>query len=267
MEWSKIKTILIFIFLIVNAFLFTMYFKGIYKDTNLNQQVVEDTVSILARNNVSVDKSVMPKTHSNAKICNVENKYSTVSKMLDAARSFSKQNNVDYLNKERTDIHGNTFTCLVNETKPVSNYVKYAKKEMKKTGLLENADYSTVEKDGYLFFYLKFEDKIFYDSYIRVKTTENGIQEIYGNNWLGDSVTEGGMAETVSPAEILINFATRMNFDAKVDVDSIESGYYIGNRDETVRVTAFPVWKISLKNGDVYYYDMRNGDLLNNPEE
>ena len=266
MEWSKIKTILICIFVVVNAFLFTVYFKGMYVDTTLDDQVVENTITILSQNNIAIDKYVMPKTHANAKVCSVENKYNSVSVMLEAARRISEEKGVQYLDDDSTKVRGNTFICAVNENNNVLNPTKYAKKEMKKTGLLEDVEYSVHERDGYVYFYLKFEDKIFYDSYIRVNVTEKGIQEIYGHNWMGDTITEGGLAETVSPAQILIDFATDINTEKEITVDSVKAGYYIGDRDETVRVTAFPVWEITLSDGRIYYYDMRNGDLLNSNE-
>ena len=70
------------------------------------------------------------------------------------------------------------------------------------------------------------------------------------------------MAETISPAQILIDFAIQMKFDKNVTVTKVEAGYYIGNRDEAVRVTAFPVWEFVVSDGSVYYYDRRNGDLV-----
>ena len=136
-------------------------------------------------------------------------------------------------------------------------------KAIEKTGLLGDVDYSLRESDGYVYFYLKHGNMVFFDSYIRVKCTNKGIQEIYGNNWYCDKVTEGSMAKTVSPAQILIDFAVRMKYTQKVTITKVEAGYYIGNRDETVRVTAFPVWEITLSDGGVYYYDRRNGDLVN----
>ncbi|MBQ7953885.1 MAG: hypothetical protein IJ332_04005, partial [Clostridia bacterium] len=114
----------------------------------------------------------------------------------------------------------------------------------------------------YVYFYLKNGNMVFFDSYVRVKCTQNGIQEIYVNNWFGDKVTEGGTAETISPSQILIDFAVEKSYTEKVTVKSVEAGYYVGNRDETVSVTAFPVWEISVSDGGVYYYDRRNGDLV-----
>lgn len=262
MEWGKIKTILIVIFAFVNLFLFVMFFKGEYVDNSLDDELIENTVTILEQNNISAEKSLMPKTHYNVSVCSVENRYSSVGDMLESAREISAQNSVNYLDADNTDIYEDSFVCTVKQSTEVSDITGYTKREIEKAGLVENVDYTVAEKDGYVYFYLRFDDKIFYDAYIRVKTTEEGIQEIYGYNWLGDTVTEGGISETVSPAEIIINFALEADFNEKVRLESVRSGYYIGERGETVRVTASPVWEISTSDGQVFYYDMRNGDLL-----
>ena len=266
MEWSRIKTILIWIFASVNIFLFVIFFKGMYSGTELSDEVIENTVNVLSKNNVIISKDIVPKTLSNARICNVENKYSSVSDMLDYARRVCSKNDVAYLDEENTKIRGNNFTCTVNSDVNISKPSSYAKSEMKKTGLLDNIEYIAEEKNGYVYFYLKYDNKIFYDCYLRVMCTKKGIQEIYGHNWLGDTITEGGMAETVSPAEILIDFAVQGKYSEPVKITDVEAGYYIGNREETVRVTAFPVWEITLSDGSVFYYDMRNGDLMNSNE-
>ena len=262
MEWSKIKTILIWIFVVVNAFLFSVYLKGMYVDNTLDSEVIENTVEILKSHNIIIEKDLVPKIHDSVKVCNIENRYSSVSEVVEGAKNISLQNGKELFNDENVRIEGNSFTIKVNEDKKVSKSVSYVKREMKDTGFLDNVEYSVKEMDGDVYFYLRFQDKIFYDSYIRVKASDKGIQEIYGHNWMGDSVTEGGFAETISPAQILIDFAIENGNTEKRAIKSIQSGYCIGDRDHTVRVTAFPVWEIILDNGDVYYYDMRNGDLV-----
>lgn len=267
MEWGKIKTILIWIFAIVNIFLFSMFFKGIYTGEELSDDAVKDTVNVLAKNNVEITVDTMPKDCSDARICNVENKYNSVSEMLENVRKVSAENGVMYFDEENVKVKGETFTCTVNSAGKVSDTLKHTKSEIKKTGLLNDVEYSTRKSGEYVFFYLKHGNMIFFDSYIRVKCTQKGIQEIYGHNWLGDNVTEGGTAETVSPSQIMIDFAVNTNYSEKVTVTSVEAGYYVGNRDETVRVTAFPVWEISVSDGSVYYYDRRNGDLINSNKQ
>ncbi len=262
MEWSKIKTILIWIFAIVNIFLFSMFFKDIYVGTELSDDVVKNTIEILKKNNVSITAEVMPKDCSDVRICNVENEYNSISEMLESIRSVSTKNGVSYFSEENVDVKGKSFTCTVNSDEKVSNTLKHTKSEIKKTGLLDDVEYSIRESGDYVYFYLKNGNMIFFDSYVRVKCTQKGIQEIYANNWFGDKVTEGGTAETISPSQILIDFAVEKSYTEKVTVKSVEAGYYVGNRDETVSVTAFPVWEISVSDGGVYYYDRRNGDLV-----
>lgn len=262
MEWGRIKTILIWLFSIVNLFLLIMFLDVIYSGTNISDDVIESTVAVLEKNNVIVDKDIVPSTHTTVKICNVENRYNSVLSMLEAAKKTAVQEGSEFYVKDGADVGNNTFLSTINESKTISNPVSYAKKMIKKSGLVNDTGYSVVKKDGYIYFYLEFENKIFYDSYLKVKVTEKGIQEIYGYNWLGDSITDGGPAETVSPLEILVDFATQQKFEKKVTVTGMKAGYYIGSRSETVKVTAFPVWQITLDNGKVFYYDMRNGDLL-----
>ena len=262
MEWGKIKTILIWVFVVVNIFLFSMYFSDLYSGNEISDEVVEDTISVLAKNNVVITKDVMPKDCSDVNIYNVENTYNTVSELMEKVKKTSKSNGITYFNDENLSVKGKTFTCKVNSNEDVSDISDYSEEQIEKTGLLDDVDYNLRENGGYVYFYLKHGNMIFFDSYIRVKCTDKGIQEIYGNNWYCDKVTEGSLAQTVSPAQILIDFAVQMKFTQKVTITKVEAGYYIGNRDETVRVTAFPVWEITLSDGGVYYYDRRNGDLI-----
>ncbi len=265
MEWSRIKTILIWVFVMVNIFLFATYFKGIYTGNRISDETLENTAIILKNNNISLDKDILDGNYSNAKICTVENKYNTISAMLENARKNAQDNGEKYISEENTKIRGNTFTSAVNSDLKISNIEKHVKKEMEKTGLLKNVSYKTVVENDGIYFYLKFDNKVFYDSYIRVVCTQKGIQEIYGHNWLGDVISDGGIAEAMSPAEILVNFALNTDYKNNVTVTEMEKGYYIGERFETLRVTAFPVWKITVSDGKSYFYDMRNGDLLDKP--
>ena len=262
MEWSKIKTILIWIFVIVNIFLFSMYFKDMYAGNEISDDVVADTISVLAKNNVEITEDVIPKDYSDVKIYSVENKYNTIEAMIENAKKISKENGVSYLNDDNISIKGKNFTCTVISNEDVSDRADYAEEELEKTGLLDDVTYNVKESGEYVYFYLKHDNMAFFDSYIRVKCTDKGIQEIYGNNWYCDKITEGSMAQTISPAQILIDFAVQTKFEQKVKITKVEAGYYIGDRDGTVRVTAFPVWEITMSDGSVYYYDRRNGDLV-----
>lgn len=253
MDWSKIKTVLIWIFAFVNLFLLSIYFDVTFTSKTLEEDVITGTVEILRQNNITIDKETVPKNLDNVKICSVENKFADIKEMLETVSNSSGNN---LLNSENLEIVGENFVCnlkLDKEIKP--------EKLIKESGLISYGDYKKVEKDKEVYFYLSFENKVFFDSYIKVKSDGKNV-EICGKNWLGDKVSQESVAKIVSPAEILINFSTQYDGEKAIKVNSMTAGYFIGSRNETVRATASPVWEISTSDGEKYYYDMRNGDLL-----
>lgn len=262
MEWSKIKTILIWLFSIVNLFLIIVYLNSVYLENNLSDDVILNTVEVLGKNNVIISEDIIPKGHNSVKICNVENRHDSVVSVLETAKRSAIEKGADFYIDTGVEITGNAFKYVISEDMEISNPYKYAKKLIKNSGLLGDTNYLTVKDNSCVCFYMSFDNKIFYDSYIKVRFDEKGIREISGNNWLGDYVTDGGAADTVSPVEILVDFATENKFEKKVNVTEMKSGYYIGDRVQTVKVTAFPIWHIALDNGRVFGYDMRNGDLV-----
>lgn len=241
MEWSRIKTILIWVFALVNLFLLTIYFKEANTGKVLSDEVLVSTVEILKQNNISIEKDIIPKNFQNVKVCSVENRYADVEKMLTEA-------GVDK-NKYTTDGNGFLYTAQSEEE---------AEAVLKKLLL---SSYKKEEAYGVEFYYLSFGNKVFFDSYVWVKNTD-GTAEIGGKNWLGDSISEEGVAEIVSPAEILVDFSAQYDGSREFAITGMTEGYYIGERAENVRATAAPVWRITLSNGEEVYLDMRNGDIL-----
>lgn len=264
MEWGKIKTVLIGVFAVINIFLLFAYFKGAYTGKTISAELIDDTVVILKNNDIVIDGKIIPVHYENAKICNVENKYANMSDVLEYIWSNENENTKKYLKKSSTDVSEDEFTSICNVD--ISNYntktIQHIKAEIEQTGLLLNTNYKVVDNGDKIYFYAIYENKVFFDSYIRLSIRNDTIYEVYGKNWLGDRVTESSVAEVVSPIEILINFANEKSTDDRLTVTAMRSGYYIGRRGDTVRATASPVWEICVDNQKSYYFDMRNGDLL-----
>ena len=236
-------------------FLFSVYLNG-SGTTGLSDETVDETIRVLELNNVSVDKSLIKKNFENIKVCNVENSYATPEDMIEGSADG------EYVAKAGLTSDEKSFTYVPESgSKLYKLDIKNAAKELEKAGLLKKGEYAVVQKEGGMCFYLKFEDKVFFDSYLYAKQKDGTVYELYGYNMLGDAVSEGSLAETVSISEILINFATSGN-ETHREITSLRAGYYIGTRDGTVRATASPVWQIKTSDGNIFYYDMRNGDLL-----
>lgn len=255
MEWSKIKTILICVFAVVNIFLFSVYLKN-SETARISDGTISETVQVLAQNNVTIDKSLIKKNYENVKVCNVENAYADIQSMLISCVDD------EYIPKDEVDMRKNSFSYVPKKGSPLYNLdISKAAKALEKAGLIEKGKYTSEKDSEGIYFYLNFEDKVFFDSFVFAKAEDGMLCEIYALNILGDTVSEGSVAKTVSLAEILINFATSHTFESK-NITDLRPGYCIGSRDETVRASASPVWRIKTSDGEIFYYDMRNGDLL-----
>lgn len=241
MEWSRIKTILIWVFAIVNIFLLSIYFKETSSGNIISEDVVTSTVEILKQSNVTVDKDVIPRRYENVKICSVENKYSNINQMLGGVG----------IDDSKATVMGDCFWYIAETDEDADGVLER---------FLTSGYKKTEEEDGE-YYYLSFENKVFFDSFICVRN-KDGKTEISGKNWLGDRFSDEGVSKIVSPAEILIDFAAEYGGREEISIKDITAGYYIGERLENVRVTAAPVWKITVSGGEEYYFDMRNGDKL-----
>ena len=73
MSWSKIKTLLIFLFLFVNIYLITnLYIKN---DTSreVSAETVADTIKILEANNITIDKDIIKRNTPRLRRCSISN--------------------------------------------------------------------------------------------------------------------------------------------------------------------------------------------------
>lgn len=257
MEWSRIKTILICLFAVVNLFLFSVYFRG-SDSGKLSEEIIDETVEVLRQNGVKIDRGLITKDFENIKVCNVENAFDGTDDMFEKMWEEGS-----FFTEETTVTDGISFSFIPDKNSGLYGIdINDAEKALQRSGLISKGRYVKKETEDGVNFYLKFEDKIIFDSYVCVTQNKDKIGEIKGYNVLGDTVSEGGPAATVSLPEILINFASGEESGEKAEIVELSTGYYIGPRDGIVRVTASPVWQIKTADGKTFYYDMRNGDLL-----
>lgn len=259
MEWGKIKSILICIFAVVNIFLLYVYFGDAYTGKSIDSDMILNAVKIINENNIDIEEDIIPKTYENARICTVENKFKDANDILEYIWNEYGENVIFGFNKNNVKIKNNTFECELDISKNNEITKNNIERELEKCGLLNFGKYSKSFVDNSMFFYMEYEGMSFFDSYIRVDFKDDKPVMIYGTNWLFDKVYEDSTAKSISPIEILVDFASEYSGN-KVEITGMQSGYYIGERNATVKVTATPVWEIRLSDGEKYYYDMRTGN-------
>lgn len=259
MEWSRVKSILICVFVVVNLILLKVYIDGNNSQIVVDDATLESTVKVLAQRNILVDKAAIPDRVSDVSIFNITNKYKSVSEYAQALHEKAKKEGYDLFNPENTSVNG-SVVVYKGELQPV----KKVKKALKKIGALNSYNYKCTQTQSGVLYSVLYDGLCVNDTYLRVDI-EGEALVITMSNWLADSYKNTGFSSVQTAPEALISFANAVSFDAPVEIQSVSQGYLAGDRRGEIQTsTAAPVWKITDKNGVGYYVDMRNGDFLAN---
>lgn len=278
MSWSKIKTMLIVLFVFVNAFL-------LYNSMNpgnsseISQQTVNETVQILEANGVKIEPSTIkrkPETLRKAEISNsiesrsklagnmlgncneTENGYiSDTGKIVFSSVAFSYENFDSSIKKE------------INEGNAVSVAAEMLNE--KKLGVESSwvQDFSVNEKGYEVRFGKKINGYSVYESFVTVKISPEGVLETVEGYWPEVVINEAsaGTVKFVGETTVLINLLSAEGFDLEKEneVVDIHTGYSLGGLPESnnpILLTALPAYRIVLKNGENYIFDGENGEFI-----
>ena len=277
MEWQRVKSILIGVFLVVNIFLIMSYMGGVKTGVTIDNQTALNAIAVLEKNNVSIDEKLIPRRTDDIRMFDAVNQFESPKAVAEFAYQNAQKLNLDYFNPQNVVLADTTFQYIAPigekikglEKLDENSAKKYAEGEMKKLGLCLSArcESSVNQKDDSFVVKISpvYEGKRILDSNIYVEVGNTGIKKIFGQNWLCDNITDGGITNVIPVTEILINFATNPLRDktGAVQITKLDIGYFLGNRGGEKRtVTAVPVWRIITNEGKSYYFDSRNGDLL-----
>ncbi|OQB11675.1 MAG: YycH protein [Firmicutes bacterium ADurb.Bin193] len=274
MEWSRVKSIMIGVFFIVNLVLFASYMGTTRTGMTINSETLENTVIILRNNNVSIDPELIPRKMQDIRVFDTLNRFeyaaAAVSSFWDKAQSLG----LDYFNPEATVTDGASFEYKPENPPTIKHFNErtaqaYAKGIVNKLelggGMSVESDVS-FEDGGYVVaFYQVYEDSRVLDTRLVFEIKGDAVTRIYGKNWLCEEVTGGGLSPVRPVTEILVNFAVAQNNEGKgpLTISDVRLGYFIGDRNgKKSTITVVPVWRITVSSGEEFYYDARNGDLL-----
>src|SRR5690554_4570675 len=73
MNWFKVKTILITLFLFINIFLLINIMFSVKKATLISTETINNTVEVLEKNNIQINSNIIPTRMSNLPILEMEN--------------------------------------------------------------------------------------------------------------------------------------------------------------------------------------------------
>lgn len=279
MDWYKTKNIIIFVLVILNIAVFSVYYRTDTQDKILSSQTKDNVVSILSESNISLDKKIIPDTPESLTGCYLERAIRSNSgfatKLMGQNYTYD-ENSGGYRSASKSLKISNgdfDFSDSAPQNPPEKTdegYIKeYCRNEMKKMGIDEKLySFGGLNRfDGgikAIFSTMLGEYEIF-DSFISFEISKNGINKISGKNVVLGKTAEGVETKVFSINSVLLDVpqSGALGKEKLSKIISIKLGYYMGDSEEAYSsVLAIPVWQIATDGGVILYYDARNGKLL-----
>lgn len=271
MNWSRVKTVLIILFLCTDIFLLATYLTSRYASSTVSPEVIESTVEVLKNNSITVDPAMIPQKIPNVMSLDAENVISDyevfAKKFLGSTISAIEYGYESMAGKltffgDRFNFQKNSALEALTDSIPVTDE-KIAKdvavSSLQQIGFdLENAEIvSEKSNSGYT---VTFENNAnslpIFNSQVVVTLSKGGISSVSGI-WFNESESQGGNNNIKSATSALIDFIP----DAKTpaEITEIQLGYNIFDKASYHKSsTLIPVWKVTTKNGETYLLDARN---------
>ena len=274
MNWSRTKTWLIVLFIGINLFLiFTLVKENIAQST-ISEQMVADTVAILARNDIKVDNQLIPRKMPALSAVAVHNSVTDQKALAEALLGGKAVLNKETGNYMRSTafvgFDGDSFTYVnINPAKrdlfsTTDEAVNYVKDFFTRAALdMSKAQVSVLSENGdevKLLFTQRLDSYPLLDSQLEVTITTKGISNANGC-WffMADEQTGRGSAggRVKEITSVLIDFISdAYRAGSSNHIVDITLGYTTGNKSTYHRsVSAMPTWRITTADGRVYYYD------------
>lgn len=267
MNWSGAKSILIIFFLIIN-----IIFLGILADTNrsiynVDPRIMESTIDILKRSDITVDRSVIP--DKNYKMKHAEAINVITDNMLFAEKmlgeNVSESDGAYISDAGRLTITGDSFSTDYNDTEDFFNISGYSnvKKQfrhvIRQLGFSNTGNYDIEEQDGKYTAIINnvIDGKRFFDSSLCIVISENRVRHISGS-WFSAETSYINSGEVKSITTALIDFMHQYQGEP-AEIKDISIGYYKGEPDIYHKAAALiPVWNIVTADGKSAYIDARS---------
>ena len=256
MNWKTIKTFLIFLFLAVNIFLLATNYKS-YTLAKLSDRTITDTLSLLEKNNIRVEASVIPRDAAeldNIQLTNLY--YSIIAAPYKSAMMFTDNGTVS-LTLPAEDIP--------TDKNDLSEYIK-------KNLSLHGFDIKNIEirkTDGVYTLTYKVNKLPVFNNRMTV-TLENNLLKLNGTWYVNEkeSTYTGhaiGHIYATSPLTELISHPSR-NPEETITITKIDTGYYadVSQGAENIKiVSASPCYRLTTDSEKVYYYSITDSKFIN----
>lgn len=265
MNWGRVKTVLIFLFLCADLFLLAIYFTSIHSSSVISQDVINSTVSVLENNNISIEASVIPKKMPKIPYVEAENVISDQKVFAQmilgndiTAIDYGYESDMGKLTffGDRFNFQAESFVTSWLGTPITSRDI--SQKKLESLGFdLSNADITTTKTDvGFSVTFTNHADSLpIFNSQVTVTLAGDIITSISGVWFNETEAVSGNNLKNITAA--LIDFIP--DAPQGITITELEPGYDIFDKEAYHKSAALiPVWKATCSDGSVYYLDARN---------
>ena len=270
MYWYKVKTLLIWMFAVINIFLIIFIVQGRVRREMADKKEIESLVHVLSINSVTVDEEIFSEKVTSVKTAQVENMVPAGD--VAAALMLGEGYNIE------TDENGNTFFSLAGKIVSVSGgriyyydgnmaadmtladeKIPVAAEKLKKYNIDVSSAKGEVWGDKIVFTYY-FENLPLFENTLYVKMSGDNICEI-GGYIMGIKAWENSETDIAHPKQALMAFlqdGSRKEGEQKIVSLSVGYSALLADTDVNFKITeTIPTYKIVTDKNDIYYYDAR----------
>ena len=263
MNWKKIKSFLILLFVLINLYLIISTSGSVVRFNSItvvDKDTLQKTASVILSNyNISIDKSKVPLKLHNLNIIDVTN--------------YIYSNNAFPDKKYEPTFENNSFSCAIHTD-------TYSYNEQNASAELEKiiADFGIQKQDYTLSFHKSDTGLVctvtgqvsgvpILNSLIKANFDTKKIT--LSGTWYMPNTTDiksnDNTLRMIDITGILIDAADRAPKDVTTSFKKIVFGYYVSSYDENAATkisSAIPSYMIQTNTGLTYYYDALNGNFL-----
>lgn len=271
MNWSRVKTILIILFLCTDIFLLAIYMTSRYSATTISKEMIENTVAALKNNNITINPDIIPRKNQHMAYAEAENAisdYESFAKKLlgDELKPIDYGYSSDYgtvtFYGDRFNYKKNPVSFVLTDSITIDNEQTakdVASTDLKQLGFnVSKANISASEKeDNFKVVFKNTANELpIFNSCVTVELSRYGVTSISGI-WFNQNSNTGDDTELKKVTSALIEFIPQLPDGG--EIVKLQMGYNIFDKESFHKsATLIPVWHITCKDGKTYLLDARN---------
>jgi len=253
----------------------------------VRSETVEDTIAVLNKNNIFVDKKLIPVRMKSMRKLEMYNSLQEVDLFAQAilgggyhktfnnnVYEFSKDSKTLIIEGIKFNYYDYSPNNAINDLSE-KNVEAYAKKILSDIKIdYEDMAVKNIEKKDNEYYSItlipRYQGKEIYGCYIKMNISKNGLSYIEGY-WLTPGKYVSDFLPVRSITGILIDFIGNFknNYNKPITITDISIGFFVDTSMISTNlktIEAEPVWQITTDDGNTYFYDTISGERIGGGE-